>query len=272
MCYLHTYRTGAVLLLLICPSAFAQGSEVFDGLDVGEEIVVAIAGDTRIQALPGATIPLAVEIRNESPVSVELQSRVQTPEAWMQILPGGVFQLGPYAKTLRLLNIRIPEWCPQGEYITRVIVSSTSGSGVFQTDLAIEVENRPGLRLDLHSAPRFAPSSKPYDVEFIVRNTGNINSAVVLAVNSAPFKARLHEEYITVSANSQQPVRVTVTPSRNLAGPSASRIRLSGYLLENPEVKAEAVGRVDVIPDFGSLESLRPRLSFYAKVVSAGDI
>ncbi len=262
----------ALLVLLAIQEAAALGLPASVPFLDDPALEVNVLGDLRIESDPGATITVAFGVRNALDRNRSFTASLLIPDGWSATTAGDEFEIAPNERSVRLINLRIPESFPPGSYRVVFTAVSVEGHADASAELTVVVKTYRGLSVSVTESPRLASASQPYKIEFLVHNIGNTTAISNLTLSSTPFAAQMKDDIITITANGRYPVSVIVKPESDILTQRASRVRLQAQHAEDATIQGRADALVAVIPDGGNVHSLRPRVDVNARVSSAGDL
>jgi len=229
-------RPGALLLaLLLAAPAAAQAPRP----------LVQRQGAARVSTPPGRGVTAAFLVSPASPAGATVHAEVEAPEGWRAVAGGGSLRVGPGERRMQLVSVAVPATAAAGTYF--VHLAARSGYATGRDSVRVEVSEHRGLAVRLVAAPRFAPAGGAYAADFLVTNTGNVESRVRLAARgSHGLPARADSALLRLAPGGSREVRVSVS-TRGVDHGLVHEVRLVASDAADT-VSAAASGRVELVP------------------------
>lgn len=260
------------LIFVLAAQSVSATPHTRGGEDETPAVEVEVAGPPHVESEPGRVVAVSFAVYNRSASAHTLWPQWDVPEGWVVVAPSASFRVPPRSRSVRLLSVRIPSVQEPGAYPVRFRAVSSEGEAYDEAELVVTVVARYGVALSVLEAPRLASSTAPHTVRFLASNTGNEDATAHLTLRSRPFQAKLEEDIITITANSDREVVVWVEPPGDLQMRTSNRVRLEARLQEDTTAVAQADAIVDVIPDARRRRGMRPPITALARLSSIGGL
>lgn len=202
-------------------------------------------GAARVSTPPGRGVTAAFLVSAASPAGATVHAEVEAPEGWRTVAGGGPLRVGPGERRMQLVSVAVPASAAAGAYF--VHLAARSGYATGRDSVRVEVAEHRGLAVRLLAAPRFAPAGGAYAADFLVTNTGNVESRVRLAARgSHGLPARADSALLRLIPGGSREVRVSVS-TRGVDHGLVHEVRLVASDAADT-VSAAASGRVELVP------------------------
>src|SRR6185503_11291672 len=195
-----------------------------------------------------ATVTSAFTVSSTRDDSVAIAPRVEALSDWTVLMGAAPFVLAPRSSDILMVSVAVPARVAAGVYVIRV--SLTSRTGVNGTDsIVVMVPERRALDIGVLARPGFVVSGRSYETEFVVRNRGNVTTAVTLSARSAMGVATVVDTTLRLAAEESRVFKAHVSTP---AGIDAARDDVLEIVATQPGDTAEpahASARVTIVPE-----------------------
>lgn len=228
---------GTVLTLFASAAAHAQTDEL------------RLRATRRDTITARATVTATFAVSNQRDQTVQVMPHVETPKDWTILTGGTPFSVPPRSTDLLMLSVAVPARAAAGVYPIRVRVTTpVTPSGVLDSALVVVLRRR-ALEVGLIERPGFVVSGKSYEAGFLVRNRGNVATAVRLTASSTLGSATLVEAVVQLEAEESRVVRAKVRTRGGLESATDDVLEIAATQADDPGARADASARVTVIPE-----------------------
>ncbi len=225
----------------------AQGSLANSGVELTAVDLSPRAAD------PGSALTLLFRLRNRSQTRATVESRLELPGRWRQLIGPARIVLEPGQTAPQLLTIVVPGRALVGKYTVRYAAWAAADSGSKVTAaVTVVVREQPRLGLELIDVAHFVVAGERFVVTGLLRNLGNAPVTARLEAKGSPgLKLRKDSSTVHLGAGETHQLSFPIETRGGASGESiqylwitATRIGEAGA---DSSVTARATPEIEIV-------------------------
>ncbi|HJQ19294.1 MAG TPA: carboxypeptidase-like regulatory domain-containing protein [Gemmatimonadaceae bacterium] len=230
-------RVSVAVTLLLCASAIA-----------GAQGVHVSVGKANWSA-SGTTVTAPFILTNLRDRQLRTVQRIDLPRDWKLVTGNNPLSLQASETGLAMVSAMVPGKTLAGTYGIRVAFFDAVTEKFLACD-SINIVIEPRKQVDVTSLqhPSFIISGRSYDASFVVRNRGNVRSALQLKARSTLGSAELVERALDLAPGESRNIRIHVKDASTAGMSSDDVVELIVAQADDVTVESRASGRVTVVP------------------------
>jgi NPCBM-associated, NEW3 domain of alpha-galactosidase len=145
----------------------------------GSTLELRAASNERATIDAGTVITSAFTVKNGGSDSAHVQPALTVPRGWSIVMGNAAFTVAPGATETWLVGVSVPASAPAASYVVR---GSLAAAGATVADsIVVRVTERRAIEILSIDVPGWVLAGSRYESRFLVRNRGNVPSAIVLS-------------------------------------------------------------------------------------------
>jgi archaellum component FlaG (FlaF/FlaG flagellin family) len=211
-------------------------------------VVVAAARRDTALVDSSSAVTVVFRVRNTGTDTVTVAPTLALPRGWEPLTHTAPMRLAPHATELWIAGVHAPQSAPAGTYTVRGSVGTDSDSAF------VLVAERRAVDVIALDAPGWILSGGAYTARFLVRNRGNVTTAVALsATSSRGARAIVNVPVVSLAPGGASTVEVREA-STSIGGRAQDDIiELAVQDQHDSRTRVSASSRTTVVPPSGSL-------------------
>lgn len=241
-------RPALVVLTAIAFHAMAAGAQA-----PGNGLKLRAAGNGAAAnggaLVDGGTVLTTVfTVQNLGADTARVKPVITTPRGWAVVMGNAPFAVAPGASDTWLVGISVPRSAPAASYM--VGGALLSGGGTVSDSVAVRVLERRGLEVLPLEMPGWVMAGSRYEARFLVRNRGNVQSAVALSgATSRGTRGDAVPARTTIAPGASTIVSVQVPMVATLVRSTDDVLELTAMDLADAGIRVTASARTTVVPN-----------------------
>ncbi|MEK7398670.1 MAG: hypothetical protein AAB116_17190, partial [Candidatus Poribacteria bacterium] len=235
-------------------------------------VVITLPGKELIETEPRRTITASFLVTNKTPDNQEFTPEVKLPEGWSLIINDLPFELATNKSDVRMVSFLVPYNALADKYEVVYSVKARDNPSIrgfcnlYVVVLPINV-----LEVKLLNAPEYILAGDTYQISFAVINECNAKKTVIIEANSKENLSFIFEtEKPELAPGESKTVTITVNTDSKIRKPSKYQIELTAKVIDDKNVKAQALSSVDIIPRITGDEEHFHRIPI--QIVTSGNL
>lgn len=194
-------------------------------------------------------ITLRFEIENTTTQTEELTETISLPKDWQLVTTPAPFLLSSAVREVRLIHVITSRGIPSGVYPIRYQLTAKSNNNINGIETVnVRIKEQSGLSLTLLSSPSSLLEGESYDVEFLIKNTGNKSTTYKLSVDDSDgYVDSIKPKRLVLAAGRSESVRVHGKISDRIDQTGTHRFTLiakGGGVISEETVRIPLIARV----------------------------
>jgi hypothetical protein len=213
-------------------------------------VVITLPGKELIETEPRKTITASFLVANKTADNQEFTTELKLPEGWSIVINDLPFELDANKSDVRMVSFLVPYNALADKYeVTYSVKARDKPSIIGFCNLYVVVLPVNVLEVKLINAPEYVLAGDTYQISFTVINECNAKKTVIIEANSKENLPFIFEtQKLEFAPSESKTVTVTVNTDGKIRKPSTYQIELTARVVDNKNVKAQALSSVDIIP------------------------
>ena len=235
-----------------------------------QTVVIGARDTAPVSVLPAATISTVVRVMNRGAAQASMVPHLELPADWSAPMGSFPFDVAAGGSDNWIVSIRVPARAPAGRYTIGMSAEDRVSHVTVRDSLVIDVRAVKGLDLSLTNRPTYAVSGTAYRTSFLLQNTGNVITTVLIRGKSAlrggvTFDSTL----MTLTAGQSATVSATITTKTKGQQAQDDVLELSVVDALDGTNTAQASSRVTIVQEANLAEPMH-RIGSQLRLRAAG--